>query len=35
MQRGWREVVEAMERRLRRGDRWWTMFGVLGQGQRG
>jgi serine/threonine-protein kinase len=35
MQRAWRDVVSAMDRQSRRGDRWWTRFAVLGQGPRG
>ena len=35
MQRAWRDVVRAMDHESRGGERWWTKFGVLGQGQRG
>jgi hypothetical protein len=35
MRTAWREIVDQMARRAKRGDPWWTMFGVLGQGQRG
>ena len=34
MQTAWRVVVDQMARNEKRGDPWWTMFGVLGQGQR-
>src|SRR6185436_5674486 len=35
MQKAWRDVVVEMERLAKRGDPWWTMFGVLSQGQKG
>jgi serine/threonine-protein kinase len=34
MRNAWQNVVESMGREKRRGDRWWTMFGVFGQGTR-
>jgi hypothetical protein len=27
MQASWREVMEEMERRARRSDRWWDLLG--------
>jgi serine/threonine-protein kinase len=35
MQAAWREVVVEMDRLAKRGDPWWTRFGMLSQGQRG
>jgi serine/threonine protein kinase len=35
MQRAWRDVVRTMDRDSRRGEHWWTKFGVLVQGPRG
>ena len=35
MQYAWREVVRDMDRESKRGDPWWTRFGILSQGQRG
>ena len=35
MQAEWREVITEMDRRSKKGDRWWNRFSVLSQGQRG
>jgi serine/threonine-protein kinase len=35
MQVAWRDVVGSMDRGMRRGEPWWTRFGLLSQGQRG
>jgi hypothetical protein len=35
MQRAWREVASALELGPRRGERWWSRFGIMSQGQGG
>jgi serine/threonine-protein kinase len=35
MQRAWREVASALELGPRRGERWWSRFGIMSQGQSG
>ena len=35
MQQAWRDVVRSMDQDAKRGDPWWTRFGILSQGQRG
>jgi serine/threonine protein kinase len=35
MQRAWRDVVRALDKGSRRGEPWWSRYGILSQGQRG
>ena len=35
MQQAWRDVASALDRGPRRGERWWSRFGLTSQGQRG
>jgi serine/threonine protein kinase len=35
MQKAWRDVASALDRGPRRGERWWSRFGIASQGQGG